>query len=81
MVLTAMGDPVNVAARLQDMTKSLDCATVMSDEIREKAGILTDALKGEQIQIRGRDKPMLIRTVADPSRLPSLLNSTAPTRP
>ena len=81
MVLTAMGDPVNVAARLQDMTKSLDCATVMSDEIREKAGILTDALKGEQIQIRGRDQPMLIRTVADPSRLPSLLNSTAPTRP
>ena len=53
----------------------------MSDEIREKAGILTDALKGEQIQIRGRDQPMLIRTVAEPSLLPALLDSTAATRP
>ncbi len=34
MVFTAMGDPVNVAAQLQDMTKSLDCADVISDEIR-----------------------------------------------
>ena len=34
MVFTALGDPVNVAARLQDMTKALACEAVVSDEVR-----------------------------------------------
>ena len=38
MVFTALGDPVNVAARLQDMTKSLACEAVVSDEVRATAG-------------------------------------------
>jgi adenylate cyclase len=75
VVFTAMGDPVNVAARLQDMTKTLDCAVVMSEEVRERAGIAADALAGTTISIRGRDEPMLIRTVADPTVLPGLLGA------
>ena len=39
MVFTALGDAVNVAARLQDMTKSLACEVVVSDEVRATAGI------------------------------------------
>ena len=31
-VFTALGDAVNVAARLQDMTKGLACEAVVSDE-------------------------------------------------
>src|SRR5256714_11725896 len=34
MVFTALGDAVNVAARLQDMTKALTCEVVVSDEVR-----------------------------------------------
>ena len=34
MVFTALGDAVNVAARLQDMTKILACEVVVSDEVR-----------------------------------------------
>ncbi|MGE5201843.1 MAG: adenylate/guanylate cyclase domain-containing protein [Acidobacteriota bacterium] len=73
MVFTAMGDAVNVASRLQDMTKSLGCAVVMSDEVREKAGIAAGALAGAEIEIRGRDEPMRVRTVADPTALPGML--------
>ena len=73
MVFTAMGDAVNVASRLQDMSKSLSCAVVMSDEVREKAGIAADALAGTRVEIRGRDEPMPARTVADPAVLPKLL--------
>ncbi len=37
-VFTALGDPVNVAARLQDMTKTLDCKVVVSEEVCATAG-------------------------------------------
>ena len=39
MVFTALGDAVNVAARLQDMTKSLACEIVISDEVRATPAI------------------------------------------
>ena len=44
MVFTALGDAVNVAARLQDMTKALACEAVISDEVRATAGLAADAL-------------------------------------
>src|ERR1700704_3630651 len=44
MVLTALGDAVNVSARLQDMTKALACEAVVSDEVRSTAGLDVDAL-------------------------------------
>ena len=48
MVFTALGDPVNVAARLQDMTKILACELVVSDEVRSTAGLAEDALPGSR---------------------------------
>ncbi len=39
MVFTALGDAVNVAARLQDMTKSLACQVILSEEVRTTAGL------------------------------------------
>ena len=65
MVFTALGDPVNVAARLQDMTKSLACEAVISDEVRATAGIDADALPQQEVAIRGRNEPMIVRTVMD----------------
>src|SRR6202795_3404974 len=56
-VFTALGDPVNVAARLQDMTKSLNCTVVVSEEVCKTAGIASDALTRTQVSIRGRDEP------------------------
>ena len=38
MVFTALGDAVNVAARLQDMTKTLACEAIVSEEVRITAG-------------------------------------------
>src|SRR4029078_148333 len=40
-VFTALGDPVNVAARLQDLTKSMNCRAVVSDEGFVSAGSTT----------------------------------------
>jgi adenylate cyclase len=74
MVFTALGDPVNVAARLQDMTKILACEVVISDEVRATAGLAEDALPAQDVTIRGRNEPMIVRTVADARTLPALVN-------
>jgi adenylate cyclase len=65
MVFTALGDPVNVAARLQDMTKALSCEVVISDEVRATAGLAADALPHQEVTIRGRNDPMIVRSVTD----------------
>jgi adenylate cyclase len=76
-VFTAVGDAVNVAARLQDMTKSLNCTIVVSEEVCKTAGIAPDALTRAEVSIRGRDEPMMVRTAADPTVLASLLDPQA----
>jgi adenylate cyclase len=74
MVFTALGDAVNVAARLQDMTKTLNCTVVISEEVCNTAGITPDSLARADVAIRGRDQPMTVRTATDPTLLASLLD-------
>lgn len=74
-VFTALGDPVNVAARLQDMTKTLDCKAIISEEVFATAGILSDALARTEVSIRGREEPLVVRVAADPSVLTGLLDT------
>ena len=56
MVFTALGDAVNVAARLQDMTKNLACEAIVSDEVRITAGLAADALPEQEVAICGRSR-------------------------
>ena len=72
MVFTALGDAVNVAARLQDMTKSLGCEVILSEEVRVTAGLPAGALPERQVEIRGRGEPMIVRSVASAKTLSAL---------
>ena len=74
MVFTALGDAVNVAARLQDMTKMLGCEAIFSEEVRITAGLAADALPEQEVAIRGRNEPMTVRTVDDTRALSALVN-------
>src|SRR5471030_32888 len=76
-VFTAVGDAVNVAARLQDMTKILNCQVVISDEVYNTAGVDPDALARTEVTIRGRDEPMVVRIAADPTVLASLVQQAS----
>jgi adenylate cyclase len=74
MVFTALGDAVNVAARLQDMTKSLACEAIFSEEVRVTAGLATDGLPQQEVTIRGRAEPMIVRSVSDAKTLSALVD-------
>jgi adenylate cyclase len=73
-VFTALGDSVNVAARLQDMTKKLNCKVIVSEDVCRTAGIAVDALTRTDVDIRGHDEKMTVRTGEDPTVLASLLD-------
>jgi adenylate cyclase len=72
MVFTALGDAVNVAARLQDMTKNLACEAVVSEEVRITAGLGAECLPQQQVTIRGRTEPMIVRSVVQARTLSAL---------
>jgi adenylate cyclase len=76
MVFTALGDAVNVAARLQDMTKSLSCEVIFSEEVRETAGVPSDALPPHNVDIRGRAEPIMVRAVTSAKSLSGLVEDT-----
>jgi len=71
-VFTALGDAVNVAARLQDMTKALDCTVIISEDVCATAGIPPGALEQTRVSIRGRDEAVAVRMAKDPTVLAGL---------
>jgi adenylate cyclase len=73
MVFTALGDAVNVAARLQDMTKSLGCEVIISDPVCVAAGLAADALDSREVEIRGRTEPLHVRTAETAKAVATLL--------
>jgi adenylate cyclase len=68
---------VNVAARLQDMTKAENCAVIISEEVYQRAGLPLDRLSRTEVSIRGRDQAMTVCTVTDPALLAGLLDEQA----
>jgi len=72
-VFTALGDAVNVAARLQDMTKDLECRLVVSEEVCKTAAIAMGELERHEVKIRGRVERISVFTANDPTVMASLI--------
>jgi adenylate cyclase len=75
VVFTALGDAVNVTARLEQLTKELDCQVVLSDFVLKTARLTPDALPIAEVTIRGRADPLVVRTVVDAAMLASVLDT------
>jgi len=63
--LTAVGDTVHVASRLQDLTKEYDCQLVLSRSVAERAGLEVGALPQHSVSVRNRAEPVVIYVVKD----------------
>ncbi|MDX1401307.1 MAG: adenylate/guanylate cyclase domain-containing protein, partial [Kiloniellales bacterium] len=66
--LTAVGDTVNTASRLESMTKDFDVQLVVSSVVAEAAGV---ALKAERrdVALRGRQESLPVYLVEDAQML------------
>ena len=61
--LTVIGDTVNIASRLEALTKDLAVELVVSQELLDRAGIDLGAYQHHDVEIRGRQGRLTVRAV------------------
>jgi adenylate cyclase len=69
MYLTAVGDTVHVASRLQELTKKYECQIIISDLVAERAGIDVSGFPSHELMVRNRQDPIGIITIEDVQEL------------
>jgi adenylate cyclase len=68
--ITAIGDAVNTASRLETLTKTYGCQLVVSEETVLRAGLDLSMFPSHEIEIRGKRDMLVVRTVASAAELP-----------
>jgi adenylate cyclase len=76
--ITAIGDAVNTASRLEALTKDYECELVVSDETVARAGLDLSGFSRHEIEIRGKREMLAVRTLERAADLP--LPGAVPTR-
>lgn len=67
--MTAVGDSVNTAARLEQATKEYDCEMVVSERVLERAGLDTSAYRHAELTLRNREATIGVRLIAETAPL------------
>ncbi len=70
--LTAVGDAVNTASRLETASKEYGCELVVSEDLVLRAGIDLTAFPRHEIAVRGRHQMLAVRTLRRALDLPAL---------
>jgi adenylate cyclase len=68
--ITAIGDSVNTASRLETMTKEFGAQLVVSEEVASRANVDLSGYPSHDIAVRGRKEAVKVRVVADATALP-----------
>jgi adenylate cyclase len=79
--ITAIGDAVNTASRLESLTKNFACELVVSEETVSRAGLDLSAFPQREIEIRGKREMLAVRTLVSAAELPVAVLPTSTGRP
>jgi len=63
--VTAIGDTVNVASRLQDATKEFNCQLVISEEAAKQSGLHVANFPRHELTVRNRREPLNVFAIDD----------------
>ncbi|MPZ10807.1 MAG: 2Fe-2S iron-sulfur cluster binding domain-containing protein [Kiloniellaceae bacterium] len=77
--LTAIGDAVNTASRLEAMTKQFGAQLIVSAPLAEHAGIDLGAFPRHQLDVRGRSQVLDVHVLMSALELPSAAAAPATT--
>jgi adenylate cyclase len=80
MNVTAIGDTVNVASRLEAAAKEFDAAIVVSDAVVTLSGLDLSDYEMREIGIRGSTKPLHVRVVPQDAALGAGFSEAAATQ-
>ena len=69
--VTAIGDAVNTASRLETSNKEFGSQLVVSAEVAAHAGVDLSAFPRRQLNVRGREEPMDVFVIEDARQLPA----------
>ncbi len=72
--ITALGDTVNTASRLEALTKQLGKEIVVSASVLQTANVRPSSLASETYEIRGREDPITGISLASASELSGLIS-------
>jgi adenylate cyclase len=67
--LTAVGDTVHVASRLEQLTKDFDAALVISEVVARRAGLDVSYWERRELTLRNRREALVVRVLTDIGRL------------
>jgi len=73
--VTAIGDTVNVASRLQDATKEFQCQLVFSEEVAKQSGAKIAGLPRHDLIVRNRQGALAIYAIEDVAVLATQVKS------
>ena len=62
--LSAVGDAVNTASRLQELTKTYAAKLVVSDRVAQEAGLVPSSWPSHEVSVRGRAAPLKVYAVS-----------------
>jgi adenylate cyclase len=71
--VTAIGDAVNTASRLEALTKDYACQLVVSEAVAIRAALDLSEFAADEVTVRGRDEKLRIRIIPDAGALAGAL--------
>jgi adenylate cyclase len=69
--ITAIGDPVNTASRLEELTKEFQCEVIASEDVVAAAGFDRAQFAWQEVEIRGKQERLTVAVLANGTDLPA----------